>query len=90
MKEENPYLRPAFDEGAARARLCISRNDDPTMCSNPYLPSTDDFRAWNLGWNTTLMSELRTHPPPTAGTAREVGPLWAGLPLLKPLVNAEK
>lgn len=64
MNEENPYLRPAFDEGAARARLCISRNDDPTMCSNPYLPSTDDFRAWNLGWNTTLMSEIRTPPRP--------------------------
>ncbi|HQZ44229.1 MAG TPA: hypothetical protein PK735_15175 [Flavobacteriales bacterium] len=53
------YELPAYKEGCGDARKCtwLSREPGPNEFNNPYPEGSENCRAWNLGWNTTLRAE---------------------------------
>jgi len=53
----NLYELPAYEIGCAAARGVIWMNSSGDKQSNPYHRDTIEYRAWNLGFDTTLRAE---------------------------------
>lgn len=51
----NHYELPAFAEGERAAKsFNATYGSTAEDYPNPYEQGTDEFRAWNLGWNTNV------------------------------------
>ena len=54
----NLHELPAYEIGCAAAKASSERDHiNPLENENPYEYGTEEWQAWNLGWNTTLRAE---------------------------------
>ena len=53
IPDEQLWALPAFQEGK---NACILTNCQPRLVKNPYPKDTNEFYAWNVGWNHAIFS----------------------------------
>lgn len=56
-KTRDLHSSPAYEEGKQAALYVVGGNNSGNNINNPYAYNTEEWRAWNLGWNETLRAE---------------------------------